>query len=82
MLLKNIEVMLTKVEMKEGKEKNQYLMLNLVDIATGDMFEIIHKEIEIIKDLVPFQKYKVNLNLTNSKYGLNLKLADIIGATK
>ncbi len=79
MLLKNIDMMVTKVELKEGKEKNQYLMINLVDIESGDMFEIIHRDIEAIKELTPFTKVRVNLNLTSGKYGLSLKLHDIVG---
>lgn len=78
MLLKNIEMMVTKVEIKEGKEKNKYLFLNLVDISSGDMFEIIHKNIEDMEKFKPFNKIKVSLNLTNSKYGLNLKLSDVV----
>jgi len=79
MLLKNIEMMVTKVEVKEGKEKNKYLFLNLVDISSGDMFEIIHKDLEDMEKFKPFNKVIVNLNLTNSKYGLNLKLNEVIG---
>ncbi len=78
MLLKNIEMMVTKVEVKEGKEKNKYLFLNLVDISSGDMFEIIHKDLEDMGKFKPFNKVRVNLNLTNSKYGLNLKLNEIV----
>lgn len=79
MLLKNIDMMVTKVELKEGKEKNQYLMINLVDIESGDMFEIIHRDIEAIEELTPFTKVRVNLNLTSGKYGLSLKLQEIVG---
>lgn len=42
------------------------------------MFEIIHKDIEIVKDLIPFEKYKVNLNIASGKYGLSLKLQNIV----
>ncbi len=78
MLLKNVDMMVSKIELKEGKEKNQYLYIKLIDMGTGDMFEIIHKDIEIVKDLMPFEKYKVNLNIASGKYGLSLKLQNIV----
>lgn len=79
MLLKNIEMLVTKIEIKEGKEKNKYIFLNMVDMVNGDMFEIIEKDMELLSKFKPFTKVIVNLNLTNSKYGLNLKLDEIIG---
>lgn len=79
MLIKNVNMLITKVEVKENKDKVQYLFINLVDKATGDMFEIIEKDMTLLGSLKPFTDIKVNLSLTSSKYGLMLKLDNIAG---
>ena len=78
MLIKNVNMLITKVEVKESKDRVQYIFLNLVDRATGDMFEIVEKDMTLLGSLKPFTDIKVNLNLTSSKYGLMLKLDSIL----
>ena len=78
MLIKNVTMLITKVEVKENKDRVQYIFLNLVDRATGDMFEIVEKDMTMLGNLKPFTDIKVNLSLTNSKYGLMLKLDSIL----
>ena len=78
MLIKNVNMLITKVEVKENKDRVQYIFLNLVDKSSGDMFEIVEKDLTLLGSLKPFTDIKVNLNLTNSKYGLMLKLDSIL----
>ena len=78
MLIKNVTMLITKVEVKENKDRVQYIFLNLVDKSSGDMFEIVEKDLTLLGSLKPFTDIKVNLNLTSSKYGLMLKLDSIL----
>lgn len=78
MKISNINVLVTKVEIKEKKDsKEKYLMISLLDMATGDIFEIMEKDIEYLSKLKQMQKYNVDLSLTSSKYGLRLELLEV-----
>ena len=76
MLIKDKEFMILKIEPKENKDKVPYLMIDLADTETGDTFNILSKDMELLK-LQPFNKYTVDLNLTSSKYGLKLEIKSI-----
>lgn len=76
MLIENVEVMTIKVEEKENKEKEQYLILSLVTIKDGEVYNIVTKDMNYL-NLKPFSKQVVNLNLSSSKYGLNLKIVNM-----
>ena len=78
MLLKKLDMLCTKVELKEKKDsKEQYLMVSLLDLASGDVFNILEKDLEMLKNLTPMTKYKVDLKLSSSKYGLSLAIENI-----
>lgn len=78
MKINGIDMLCTKVEVKENKEGNKYLMISLLDLLSGDTFDILSKEIELLSKLKPMTKVKVNLNLSSSKYGLKLEIADFL----
>ncbi|XZL20582.1 hypothetical protein ACSW9U_16535 (plasmid) [Clostridium perfringens] len=83
MLLKKLDMLCTKIEVKEKKDsKEQYLMISLLDLGSGDVFDILEKDMEILKRITAMTKYKVDLKLSSSKYGLNLaieNIGDILG---
>ncbi len=78
MKINKVDMLCTKVEVKENKEGNKYLMIGLLDLATGDSFDVISKEIELLSKLRPMTKVKLNLNLSSSKYGLKLEIAEVL----
>ena len=78
MKINKIDMLCTKIEVKENKEGNKYLMISLLDLLSGDTFDILSKEIELLSKLKPMTKVKVNLNLSSSKYGLKLEIADFL----
>ena len=78
MKINKVDVLVTKIEVKENKDNQKYLMINLLDLGTGDNFDIISKEIELLSQLKPMTKAKVNLNLSSNKYGLKLDLVEVI----
>lgn len=77
MKIKNLEVLCTKIEAKTNKDGGNYLLIDLLDIASGDNFNIMSKNIELMQNLKSMTKYKVTLNLTSSRYGLKLDLETV-----
>ena len=78
MKINKVDMLCTKIEVKENKEKSKYLMITLLDLSAGDSFDIISKDIELLGKIRAMTKVKCNLNLTSSKYGLKLEIADIL----
>lgn len=78
MRINKIDMLCTKIDVKENKEGNKYLMISLLDLLSGDTFDILSKEVELLSKLKPMTKVKVNLNLSSSKYGLKLEIADFL----
>ena len=78
MKLSNIDVLVTKVEVKENKEGKGYLIINLLDLASGDNFQLINKELELLGKLKPMTKFRIDFDLTSSKYGLKLDIDKIV----
>lgn len=79
MLIKKLDMLCTKVDIKEKKDsKEQYLMISLLDLGSGDVFDILEKDLEVMKNIIPMNKYKVDLRLSSSKYGLSLAIENIV----
>lgn len=78
MKLNNVEVLCTKIEVRANKEGNNYLLIDLLDIGSGDNFNIMSKNIELMSKLRAMTKYSVVLNLTSSRYGLKLDLEQVV----
>lgn len=78
MKINNIEVLITKIDVKERKDnKEKYLMISFLDMETGDVFDVLEKDLEYLNKIKQMQKYKVDLNLSSSKYGLKLELVEV-----
>lgn len=78
MLIKKLDMLCTKVDIKEKKDtKEQYLMISLLDLGSGDVFDILEKDLEVMKNIIPMNKYKLDLRLSSSKYGLSLAIENI-----
>lgn len=78
MLVKNIDMLCTKLEVKKSKEGNQYLMISLLDMLSGDLFDIVERDnLELLSKVTIMHKYNVNLKISSGRYGLNIKLDSI-----
>lgn len=75
----NTDVLIASVEIKENKEKIPYLNIGFISIDDGSMFNIASKEMELMKELEPFKKYKILFDLKDGKYGMSLKLIEVLG---
>lgn len=77
MKLKEVKMMCIKLEPRQNKKNEDYLMVTLADMETGDTFDLIEKDMSYLSMLKPFSAYILDLDLTSSKYGLNLKIDNI-----
>ena len=61
-------------EPKTNKNNEIYNMVDFATIEDGTTFSLMVKDLELVKTIEPFKKTVINLELTNSKYGLILKI--------
>lgn len=78
MKINKIDVLVTKVELKQNKEGKAYLIIEFLDLEDGSSYQLIEKDIELMKSLKHMTKYKVDLKLSSNKYGLKLEIVKII----
>lgn len=71
------EFLIAKTEVKTREDKTQYLMLSILDLGSGDVFDIVHKNIEDYAKLKPMTKVDLEVDISNSKYGLKLAIVEI-----
>lgn len=74
MRLNNVEMLVSKVEVRKNKKEEAYLLIGMLDLLTGDSFQIATKDIDLMQKLKPMSKYSFDFNLTNSRYGFKLSI--------
>lgn len=77
MKIESIDVLVAKVELKKNAKSEAYLLIDFLDIESGDSFNVMSKEIELMQKLQPMTKYTISLSLTNSKFGLRLGIEEV-----
>lgn len=77
MKINKAEVIITKLELRKNNKGEAYLTIDFLDMETGDGFNVISKNIELMSKVKQMCKYLINLNLTSSKYGLRLEIVSI-----
>ena len=61
-----------KSDIKEGKN-NRYFTVDIVDLE-GNVFNLVCTNLSRYNDFVQFNKIPLDLELINTKYGLQLKI--------
>ena len=74
MKIENVEVLILKIEERASKKGDRYFILRFTTVDDGQVFDVIVRDFNKIKDLEVFQRTVINLKLNNSKFGLNLSL--------
>lgn len=77
MKINKVNILCTKVDLKKNGKGEAYLAIDFLDIDSGDSFNLISKDIELMSKLKQMNKYTAGFSLTSSKYGLRLELLDI-----
>lgn len=78
MKLNKINMLCSKIELKKNSKGEAYLLIDLLELGSGDNFQIMSKEIELMSKLKPMMKYKLDLNITSNKYGIMMELSNIL----
>lgn len=77
MKISNVNALVTKVDIKKNSKGEAYLAIDFLDLASGDNFNVISKEIELMSKLQMMNKYTIDFNLISSKYGLRLEILEV-----
>lgn len=79
MYVKNVEILVSSVEVRKNSKTNlDYLMLGVLTLDDGTNFSIIEKDMNKQGMLKPMNKYRVNLKVSSSQYGINVAIEDIL----
>lgn len=79
MLVKNVEVLISKIEVKQNSNTHaDYLMIGILTLDDGTNFSIIEKDMNKLNSIRAMTKYRVNLKVNSSQYGINVSLEDIL----
>ena len=75
MKIENVEIMVIKIgEIKTNNKNEPYAVIDFAVLEDGTTFSLMLKDLDQLKNLVPFKTTTINLELTNNpKYGLSLK---------
>lgn len=76
MKINSVEVLITKITHRKTKDGVEYISLSFLDLSSGDNFNVVSKDMEMIK-IKPMTRYEMDLDLTDSKYGLKLEIDKI-----
>ncbi|WP_288326630.1 hypothetical protein [uncultured Clostridium sp.] len=79
MYVKNVGILVSSVDVRKNSKTNlDYLMLGVLTLDDGTNFSIIEKDMSKQGLLKPMNKYKVNLKISSSQYGINVAIEDIL----
>lgn len=78
MLIKDALMLVTNADMGKLQDHTEYCRVGLLSLDDGQKFDVSVREKEIYSQLKPMIKVKLNLDLTNSKYGMKLGIKDIV----
>lgn len=78
MLIKNAQMLVTNMAMKEMQDRTVYCAVGLLSMDDGQKFDLSVREQEIYTKIKPMVKIKANLDLTNSKYGMKLAIKELV----
>ena len=72
------DVLITKVEVKTKKDSTEkYIMVSFLDMLSGDVFDVMEKDIEVLSKVTPMKKREnFEVNFSNSKYGIRCEVID------
>lgn len=78
MTIKEMTMLVTNTGMKKMQDNTEYCAVGLLSLEDGQKFDLSVREKDIYSKLIPLTKVTVNLDLTNSKYGMKLNIKDIV----
>lgn len=72
------DILVTSCDLGKNKQDQAYVNLQFIDMEDGMSYQIISKDIDLMNKVKKMTKYKVDLELTSSKYGLKLNILSVL----
>lgn len=72
------DILVTSCDLGKNKQDQAYVNLQFIDMEDGISYQIISKDIDLMNKVKKMTKYKVDLELTSSKYGLKLNILSVL----
>ena len=77
MIIKNLEILVTKVERKKNSKNVEYLSVGIVTLDDGSTFNVMEKNEERFGQYCPMCKYKADLVVSSSQYCINVSIKEL-----
>ena len=77
MIIKNLDILVTKVERKKNSKNVEYLSIGIVTLDDGSTFNVMEKDEERFGQYCAMCKYKADLVVSSSQYGINISIKDL-----
>ncbi|WP_238860841.1 hypothetical protein [Clostridium sp. YIM B02569] len=79
MKVNNVDVLVSSLEVKKNSNtKEDYISLGILTLDDGTNFTISEKDMNKLPLLKPMNKYRMNLLISSSQYGIRVSIGDII----
>ena len=72
------DILVTSCTIGKNKQDQAYINIQFVDMQDQNSYQVISKNLELAQKLQGMKKYKVDLELTSSKYGLKLDIPVVL----
>lgn len=82
MTIKKITMLVTNVDLGKLPDHTEYARVGLLSLEDGQKFDVSCREPEIYNKLKPLNTATMNLDLSNSKYGMKLSILEVISTDK
>ena len=79
MLVKNMDILISSIEEKiNNNTKLPYLAIGIMTLDDGTNFNVLERDSEKFGMYKAMEKYKVNLKISSSQYGINVSIEEVL----
>lgn len=79
MRVNNVDVLVSSLEVKKNNNtKEDYISIGILSLDDGTNFTVSEKDMNMLQILQPMNKYKMNLNITSSQYGIRIGIENVL----
>ena len=79
MLVKNMDILVSSIEEKvNNNTKLPYLSIGIMTLDDGTNFNVLERDSEKFGLYKAMEKYKVNLKISSSQYGINVSIEEVL----
>ena len=79
MLVKNMDILVSSIEEKvNNNTKLPHLAIGIMTLDDGTNFNVLERDSEKFGMYKAMEKYKVNLKISSSQYGINVSIEEVL----